>query len=158
MTAETFTKHKFGKKITMVYDKQDFRAKLQKQAKQSAHQFDRSDLFAHLNESSVFGPETSTISKQMSQTSGNYGSVPYMLKQTRDHQFTTTSLHTNISNKHILCRTEEIHPEESRPFLRDPAWPRTDYAPSIPNYAERRRSPEVSLKSITKLILIPYTA
>lgn len=37
-------------------------------------------------------------------------------------------------NSHAKHRTEEIHSPESRPFLKDPGWPRNDIHPNLLNY------------------------
>ncbi len=42
-----------------------------------------------------------------------------------------------MSNKHLLHRTEEFHRPESRPFLKDPKWPRDDVHASLRNFREK---------------------
>ena len=47
-----------------------------------------------------------------------------------------------IKNRHNYHRTEVIHRPESRAFLKDPMWARTDFAPDLSGMG--RTSPKVS--------------
>ena len=60
-----------------------------------------------------------------------------------------------MSNKHLLHRTEEFHRPDSRPFLKDPKWPRDDVHASLRNFRERQASPEVSRLIHLVLCLMP---
>lgn len=59
-----------------------------------------------------------------------------------------------MSNKHMMHRTEDIHRPESRPFLKDPKWPRDDIAASLRNFKENAVTTEVS--SFIKMKLKEY--
>ena len=137
-TAESFVKHNFKKNTTMVYTNQDFRAKLKKPKRQK------------LNEQSLFsthqtlGTEFSIDQTTHQRSNFTNVGVPYLPSQQKNNMFTTTSLHSIISHKHIMGRNDELQQEDDPAFLKDPSWPRNDYAPNLTNYADRRKSPEVS--------------
>ena len=53
-----------------------------------------------------------------------------------------------ILNKHMGHREETIHSDQSRAFLTDPAWPRTDHSPNLSHFSDRKLSP---VKRVTKM-------
>ena len=42
-----------------------------------------------------------------------------------------------ISNKHLMHRHEEYHRPDSRPFLKDPKWPRDDIHADLTNFRNK---------------------
>ena len=57
------------------------------------------------------------------------------------------------SNKHLLHRTEEIHPHSSRPFLVDPSKPRLDHAASLTGFRDRSPSPIQKINKAHKALI-----
>ena len=83
----------------------------------------------------------------------NSTTFPFTKQQHRQHAFTTESIDTraNLSQRHIYHRTEEYHRPDSRAFLKDPNWPRTDHSPNLTGWLDRRNSPVVSTHPIVSL-------
>ena len=63
------------------------------------------------------------------------------MQETERQQSSISELNMHSSNKHITHREEQIHRDESRPFLKDPSWPRTDFSPNLGSFKNRKASP-----------------
>ena len=62
-----------------------------------------------------------------------------------------------VANKHMHHRHEDIHRPDSRPFLKDPKWPRDDISASFTLHRENKPSPEVSTLSFShQHVIIKY--
>ena len=79
-----------------------------------------------------------------------------MLEPMRSTFLSTTKLkpepHANppSPSRHQVHITEEIHKPDSRAFLRDPHWSRSDIYASMRNFRENSVTPEVSPYSFSK--------
>ena len=63
------------------------------------------------------------------------------------------SLLPTTSSKHHAHRTEEYHKPDSRAFLRDPSWGRTDIYASIRNFRENAPIGEEKLTLVEKQLM-----
>jgi len=50
-----------------------------------------------------------------------------------------------VANKHMSHRDEDIHRPDSRPFLKNPKWPRDDISASFTCWRDKAIQPEVSI-------------
>ena len=51
-------------------------------------------------------------------------------------------------NKHLGHREEVIHSDASRAFLTDPMWPRTNIAPNLSHFSDRKVTPVMRVKKM----------
>ena len=72
-----------------------------------------------------------------------FNSTAYPFTKQQDEALRSIESPNKPFNSHFYHRTEEYHRPESRAFLKDPMWPRTDFAPDLGAYAGRN-SPKVS--------------
>ena len=56
-------------------------------------------------------------------------------------------------NKHMGHRKEVIHSDSTRAFLTDPSWPRTDHAPNLTLFEDRKVSQITKVSKMHKSLL-----
>lgn len=112
-----FNKHTFGKNITLKYDNTKFRPEFTIAPTQDA---------------------TSIIDQELQQNASvTMDSVMW------PHQSISSG---TVANKHMHHRDEDIHRSDSRPFLKDPKWPRDDLYASFTCFRDKATQPEVSIR------------
>ena len=127
-----FNKKEFGKTITLKYNATKFRRDFKPNDSPSASKLDVKASKVGLDKLNKLD-ESST-----------------MLEPMRSTFLSTTKLrpepHANppSPSRHQVHKTEEIHRPDSRAFLKDPHWSRSDIYASMRNFRENSVTPEVS--------------